>query len=261
MTQAIHPKALFRLSVLGPLASREHLPRGELKRILSGLASQPYAIPGSRRCYLSEKTIEGWYYRWRQGGIDALAPRPRCDRGRSKLSIDMQEQIVQAKRENPKRSLDELIRLLETAGIVASGALKRTTVHRLLQHHGLSRPLAGDSQSIERRRYEANHCGDIWYGDVMHGPKVTINGRLRKAYLVSLMDDASRLITHSAFCPGETALDIEGVLKQALLKRGLPKKLVIDNGAAYRAESLQGMSVSTIIDVGMFTLFDGIAYE
>jgi len=241
MTQAIHPKALFRLSVLGPLASREHLPRGELKRILSGLASQPYAIPGSRRCYLSEKTIEGWYYRWRQGGIDALAPRPRCDRGRSKLSIDMQEQIVQAKRENPKRSLDELIRLLETAGIVASGALKRTTVHRLLQHHGLSRPLAGDSQSIERRRYEANHCGDIWYGDVMHGPKVTINGRLRKAYLVSLMDDASRLITHSAFCPGETALDIEGVLKQALLKRGLPKKLVIDNGAAYRAESLQGI--------------------
>jgi len=241
MTPAIHPKALFRLSVLGPLASREQLPHGELKRLLSELASQPYAIPGSRRCYLSEKTIEGWYYRWRRGGIDALAPQPRCDRGRSKLSGDVQEQIVQAKRENPRRSLDEIIRLLEAAGSVASGVLKRTTVHRLLQHHGLSRPVASDSQIIERRRFEASHCGDIWYGDVMHGPRVTINGRLRKAYLVSLMDDASRLITHSAFCPGETALDIEGVLKQALLKRGLPKKLVIDNGAAYRAMSLQGI--------------------
>jgi len=66
-------------------------------------------------------------------------------------------------------------------------------------------------------------------------------GRTRKAYLVSLMDDASRLIAHSAFRPGETALDIEAVLKQAVLKRGLPVKLVIDNGPAYRAKTLQGI--------------------
>ncbi len=64
---------------------------------------------------------------------------------------------------------------------------------------------------------------------------------MRKVYLVSLMDDASRLLTHSAFCLGETALDIEGVLKQAVLKRGLPTKLVIDNGAAYRSGSLKGI--------------------
>jgi hypothetical protein len=87
----------------------------------------------------------------------------------------------------------------------------------------------------------AEYAGDIWYGDVMHGPRVPMNGGLHKAYLVSLMDDASRLITHSAFCPGETALDIEAVLKQAVLKRGLPVKLVIDNGPAYRAKTLQGI--------------------
>ena len=39
----------------------------------------------------------------------------------------------------------------------------------------------------------------------------------------------------------ETALSIEGVLKQAVLKRGLPKKRVVDNGAAYRAATLQGI--------------------
>ena len=55
------------------------------------------------------------------------------------------------------------------------------------------------------------------------------------------MDDASRLITHSAFCLGEKAVDIEGVLKQAVLKRGLCRKLVIDNGSAYRAGSLQSI--------------------
>jgi putative transposase len=61
------------------------------------------------------------------------------------------------------------------------------------------------------------------------------------------MDDASRLITHSEFCLSETALDIEGVLKQAILKRGLPHKLIIDNGAAYRAGSLQ--SICAILEV------------
>jgi len=241
MTHTVHPIALFRLSVLGPLTSRLDLPHGERKRLLKELASRPYEIPGSRRCYLSEKTIEAWFYAWRRGGIDALAPRARRDKGQSKLAPELQALILQAKRENPKRSLDELRRLLEAQGVVAKGTLKRTTLHRLLQRHGLSRPTGADSQLVERRSYVAQYAGDIWYGDVMHGPKVPIKGQLRKAYLVSLMDDASRLIAHSAFCPGETALDIEGVLKQAILKRCLPRKLVIDNGAAYRAASLQSI--------------------
>jgi len=87
----------------------------------------------------------------------------------------------------------------------------------------------------------AERAGDLWYSDVMHGPKVMIKGRWQKSYLISLMDDASRLIAHSAFCASETALAVEGVLKQALLKRGLPVKLIVDNGAAYRAASLQGI--------------------
>jgi len=48
---------------------------------------------------------------------------------------------------------------------------------------------------------------------------------------------------------GETALDIEGVLKQAVLKRGLPTKLVVDNGAAYRASTLQGICARLAIHV------------
>jgi putative transposase len=249
MTPTIHPVALFRLTVLGPLASREHLPRGELKRILADLASRTYNIPGTRRCYLSEKTIESWYYTWKKDGIDGLMPQQRNDKGCCKLSDALQDMILTAKRENLKRSLDEIIRLLETEGTVARGEVSRSTVHRLLKHHDLSRPSGSDSQPIERRSFEARHASDVWYGDAMHGPKVDINGRLRKTYLISWMDDASRLITHSAFCPGETALDVEGVLKQALLRRGLPKKLVIDNGAAYRAVSFQGICARLGIQV------------
>jgi hypothetical protein len=53
------------------------------------------------------------------------------------------------------------------------------------------------------------------------------------------MDDASRMLAHSAFCLSEAAVDIEAVLKQAVLKRGLCIKLIVDQGPAYRSASLQ----------------------
>ncbi len=237
----IHPTALFRYSVLGPLVSRVELQRGELKATLQELAARHYDIPGSRNSLLSEKTIEAWYYAWRRDGLEALTPKARSDRGQSKIAPEVQEAILAAKRENPRRSIRVIRRLLERRGTVAKDALSRSAIHRLLQAHGLSRPSGSASQPEERRAYVAEYAGDIWYGDVMHGPRVPMDGGMRKAYLVSLMDDASRLITHSAFCPSETALDIEAVLKQAVLKRGLPVKLVIDNGPAYRAKTLQGI--------------------
>ena len=97
------------------------------------------------------------------------------------------------------------------------------------------------SLSEEQRRFTAKFASSIWYGDGMHGPRVAIKGQLRTTYLVSLIDDASRLVAHRAFCLGETALDIEGGLKQALLGRGCPVKMVVDNGAAYRAATLLGV--------------------
>lgn len=231
--------ALFRLSVLGPLVSRPSLERGELQTVLRDLAQKEYAIPGSRRRHVAEKTLQGWYYRYLRDGLDGLAPKLRSDRGRSKLESAIQEALLTAKRENPRRSLAKLQQWLEHSGQIERGGVSRSAIHRLLQQHGISRPPTGASVPEERRRFTAAHANDIWYGDVLHGPQVRVRGRGRKAYLVSLLDDASRLIPHSAFCLGETALDIEGVLKQAVLKRGVARKLVVDNGAAYRASTLQ----------------------
>lgn len=233
--------ALFRLSVLGPLVSRERLARGELQQLIRELSAREYAIPGSKRRHVGAKTIEAWYYAWRSRGIGGLAPKPRADRGASKIAAALQEAILAAKRANPRRSVRHIVRLLEAAGTVAANSLSRSAVHRLLQQHGLSKLAASTHQPEERRSFAAEFAGSIWYGDVMHGPRVPHKGHLRKTYLVSLIDDASRLVAHSAFCLSETALDIEGVLKQALLRRGVPLKLVVDNGAAYRAHTLQGI--------------------
>jgi len=238
---AVDPQALFRLSVLGPLVSRERLERGEFKRLVTELAQREYAIPHSQRHRLGAKTIEAWFYAWRRHGLDGLVPKTRVDRGRSRIEPALQEAILAAKRDNPSRSTQQILRLLQADGRPGAQSLSRSALHRLLQQHDLSRVVGTAGQPEERRSFSAEFAGTIWYGDVMHGPRVPVKGQVRKTYLVSLFDDASRLVAHSAFCLGETALDIEGVLKQALLRRGVPTKLVVDNGAAYRASTLQSL--------------------
>ncbi len=237
----IDEMALFRLGVLGPLVSRGELARGELARLMHQIAQQEYAIPGSRRRHISEKTLRVWYDLWRREGVAGLASKPRNDRGASKLHEAVQAAVIAAKRENPRRSIRQIRLLLEGAGVVPRDSLSKSAVHRLLKTHGLSRITGPTVVPDEKRSFVAEHAGSIWYGDVLHGPTLSLGGRRRKTYLVSLMDDASRLIAHSAFCVSENALEIEGVLKQALMRRGIPGRLVVDNGSAYRSSTLQGI--------------------
>ena len=247
MSKPLNPTSLFRLTVLGPLASRSQVKRGEVKAIVRELASQTYNIPNSRRVHLSEETITRWYYDWKRGGIEALVPKSREDKGKTQLSPKAQEALLIAKKDNPARSLNTLIDMLERQGTVGKQTLARATVHRFLQQQQLSKRILADRQTIERRSFVAEHAGDIWQGDVLHGPSIQTAGKMKKTYLVSLMDDASRLIAHSAFCFGETALDIEGVLKQSILKRGIPGRLILDNGSAYRSGTLQ--SICALLEI------------
>jgi putative transposase len=241
MSKPLHPDALFRLMVLGPLASRGELKRGEVSNIIRELASKPYDIPGSKRTYLSAATIKRWYHDWKRAGIDALEPKVREDKGTTQLSAAVQERLLQLKKDNPSRSINLMISMMESSGFISKGSVSRASVHRFLKQLKLSKRLLPSVNTIEHRSFVAEHASDLWQGDVLHGPMVQTEKGLRKAYLVTLMDDASRLIAHSAFCLGETALDIESVLKQAILKRGRPYKLLVDNGPAYRSATLQAI--------------------
>jgi transposase InsO family protein len=241
MSKPLHPDALFRLMVLGPLASRGELKRGEVSSIIRELASRAYDIPGSRRTYLSTETIKRWYHDWKRGGIDALQPKARVDKGSTQLSVPIQEKLLELKQDNPARSINLMITMMESSGLVSKGTVARASVHRYLKQLQLSKRILPSVNTIEHRSFVAARAGEIWQGDVLHGPSIQTKNGMRKTYLVTLMDDASRLLAHSAFCFGETALDIEGVLKQAVLKRGRPYKLIVDNGAAYKSGTLQAI--------------------
>jgi len=147
--QQIHPHALFRLSVLGPLASRDRLEKGELKAMVRELAARSYAIPDSRRSFIAEKTIEKWYYAWKHGGIDALTPKPRSDRGDSKMTKALQNAVCAAKKENPGRSLRTIRQLVSASGLPGATRISRSSIHRLLQQKGISNLPGSAAQPVE----------------------------------------------------------------------------------------------------------------
>lgn len=74
--------------------------------------------------------------------------------------------------------------------------------------------------------------------DVMHGPSVLVGKRRRKTYLIAFLDDASRVICHAEFALSESTSAFLPVLKQAIMRRGIPERLYVDNGAAYRSKHL-----------------------
>ena len=249
MSKPIHPTALFRLMVLGPLASRGEIKHGEVTHIIHRLASESYNIPDSRRTHLSEHTIARWHLLWKRGGIEALNPKIRADKGKTLISELVKNKLIMLKKDKPERSLNQLIDMIEREGLVSKATLARASVHRFLQQQQLSKRILPNQNTIERRSFVAAHAGDIWQGDVLHGPTIQTSDGMKKTYLVSLMDDKSRLIAHSAFCFNEAALDIENVLKQAILKRGLPQKLLIDNGPAYISHSLKSICARLEIQI------------
>ena len=75
--------------------------------------------------------------------------------------------------------------------------------------------------------------------DVMHGPSVFADGkRKRKTYLIATLDDATRVVPYAAFAMHENTAAFLPVLQTAILRRGIPKRLYVDNGSAYRSQHL-----------------------
>ncbi len=231
--------ALWKLSVLGPLVSAR-LEHGEQRAWILEIAERLHQRPDGALVKLSPRTIEAWLYAYRRGSLAALARKRRADRGRTRaIGAEVADVILRAKRERPRRSIRRIIGMLERAGVVGPGQLSRSSVHRLLASHGISsRPVRGPA--AERRSFMVEHAGDLWMGDAMHGPRVLApDGQIRKSYLLTQIDAATRYVVHSYFAFGESAIEHEYGLKQAVLKAGLPRTYYVDLGAAYIARSLR----------------------
>jgi len=231
--------ALFRFGVIGDLV---HLPPGAkgLYARLKEKAAIDYRIPGSPRVRVAEETIRDWLKAYRRGGLDALTPRPRADNGQSRaLPRELADLLVSIKDEKPDLSVQLVIREALASGKVPDGfPLAPSTIHRLLSRAGVMAKRPDQPTSKDHRRFVFEKAGDLWMSDVMHGPSVFVDGKKRKTYLIAFIDDATRVVPFAAFALSENTAAYLPVLKDAVLRRGAPRRLFVDNGAAFRSHQL-----------------------
>lgn len=235
-----HAVALFRYGLIAELVRLEPGAKGLYAQIETKAAGH-YTIPGSSRTRVAAETIRDWLKHYRRGGFDALLPKPRADRGQSRsLPAQVVDVLLATKEGNPALSVQLVIReARKHTDVPEELPLPGATVHRLLARHGLMDKPRGDSSDSDRRRFAFRHAGQMWMSDVMHGPSVRVGARSkRKTYLIAFIDDATRVIPYCAFTLSENTRTFLPVFKQALLRRGLPKRLYVDNGANYRSQHL-----------------------
>jgi transposase InsO family protein len=237
--------AVFRFGVISDFVSPARLDWGERTRLLREKSARQWQIPFSNRTHLSQATILSWVRAYESGGrrLEALYPQSRSDRGLGRaLEEETALALIGLRRQMPKSTVRSLIRTARERSLVdPEQHLSESTVWRLLKREGL---MQREQAPVDRRRYEAELPNDIWQSDVMHGPSVSVEGKRRKAYLLAFLDDMSRLICHAQFHLSENLDAYLDALRQALLTRGLPRKLYVDNGPAFRSLHLQQICAS-----------------
>lgn len=233
--------ALFRYGLIADLL---HLPPGHrtLHAHLREKADREYEIPGSARRRVAAETLRDWLYAYRRGGFDALKPRPRRDAGETRaLPPAVADQLCVLKEAHPAFSVAMLIATARQHQLIAPEVvLAPATVHRLLSRHGLMARPAEEPTTKDRRRFAFDAPNELWMSDVMHGPSVLDpdDRRRHKTYLLALLDDATRIIPYAAFAHRETVAAFLPVFERAVRRRGIPKRVFVDNGAAYRSRHL-----------------------
>ena len=252
--------ARFRFSVVGSLLSSPPA-RGTLHAAIRALAEKTWSHPVTGRdVRVAAGTIARWYYTaLRQGGDDPLGVLRRAvrkDCGKISLAAPLAERLHLQYRDYPHWScqlhydnLAALVKADPTLGQLRS----YSTVKRYMRAHGLVRmprlqlhQRPGEVRAERRRQtrevrsYEATHVGALWHLDFHHGSLrvLTPGGQWQRPIALAILDDHSRLCCHIQWYLSETAQDLAHGLSQAIQKRGLPRALLTDNGAAMVAEEV-----------------------
>ena len=232
--------ALFRYGLIAELL---HIKpgSGQLYEEIRKKAARPHDIPGTTRTRVATETIRTWLKRYRKYGFDGLVPQLRSDRGQSRaIPQEVADILLTIKEDNRALSVPLVIREARNNDRVSNDLpLPQSTVHRLFDAHGLMRKKVGQPTTNDRRRFAFEKAGELWMSDVMHGPAVReTNNKKRKTYLIAFLDDATRVIPFATFALSENTQTFLPVFEQAIMRRGIPLRLFVDNGANYRSKHL-----------------------
>lgn len=241
MSESYDEDALFRFRIIAPLIN-ETIPHGQLHERLKEAASQWYEHPRHGWQSYSHRTIEEWYYNYKNKGLSGLERSRRSDHGTSRrISEEVSQKILAMKKENSKRSVPQILRELEQAGMITRGEISESCIYRFLKSNQEEIRRHQNHDTDQKRKFAFARVNECWQSDVCHGPYVHLKGyaNKKKLFLYAFMDDASRVVPHAGIALKENLESFLGMLKIALQKKGIPRRLYLDNASYYRSPRLK----------------------
>ena len=204
---------------------------GALAAALRQASVRPW--PDENGDYYAVRTLEDWWYAYRKHGFEAWVPAPRSDQGQSRvLDAATAAWVLEQVTQNPQVPL----KVLYAPGRQAGRSLPSITVlYRYLRRQGLDRKSlrSGRLETGPTKACEAPQVNDLWRVDFSPGPTLSANGKSQVTQWAVLIDDPSRLIPFAAYYPQAHTEAFHHALKEAILRRGLPRKLYTDQGKPF----------------------------
>jgi len=259
----LHSWAQLRFSIIGGLLASPP-EAGELGKQIKLLASREYQHPHKDGLIsFGASTIERWYYKALNGSdpVGDLNRKPRSDLGRKtalseQMMLELGKQYCSFPHWSYQLHTDNLLALIEERSELGPSP-SYASVRRRMKERGWYKKKSPRNKTdgqqkaeahleqMEVRSYEASHVHALWHLDFHKGKlRVTDSaGEWHTPIALCILDDCSRLCCHIQWYYQETAEVLQHGLLQAFMKRGLPRSLMTDNGAAMIArETTNGLS-------------------
>jgi transposase InsO family protein len=232
--------ALFWYKLIQPFLDTG-MSASKSKQTMREMVQGIHQVPYSTKTTVTEANIRMKLYLYRKYGFQGLKPKTRSDKGHIKaLPPDVLERALAFKKELPSRSARKIIQMLKMhSDIPWNGKVSIATLSRHFKKMGCTRKLLEDPQKEVFGMFRYEKINQLWQGDAMHGPVLPHpkDGRKNiKTKLFAFKDDCSSLVTGAKFYPDETSPSLEDCLKNAILQRGLPSAIYVDNAKVYHAE-------------------------
>ena len=234
------PSVYLKMRVLGAVDTVEGRTRHE--RIHNVAAMTFLDEEGNSRRF-TWRTIQTWFYRYKNHGITGMTVQPRKDKGQvRKTTPEEVLEAINAARphfHNHRANKRALYRYCIANGLLHADRLAQTTFYRFIREYELLAPQDNDHK--QRLAFSMKHANQLWQADTMFGPYVDTGmspGARKQAKLIAFIDDASRVICHGEFFFEENVDTLVQAIRAAFYKRGVPEQLLVDNGSIYCSQEI-----------------------
>jgi putative transposase len=225
--------ALFKYALIAPVLQQQVSVQIEYFR---EVASKEHEVPHIGRRRFKADTLKKWLKQYRQKGFDAFLPKQREDKGSSrKIDEVIGDVIRKYVCKYSGLSSSAVYRLLIAEGEVQPGQFNEGTLRKYIQSNGLKTTVTPEP----RKKFEHDCVNDLWISDTMYGPHIRCGKTKHKVFLISAIDDHSRVITGAKFFFQENSLCLELILKEGIRRFGLPRVIYCDNGSVFASAHLQ----------------------